>query len=189
MPQQPTAAPASTAPPLVDQLSALLSSDELPADVYNPLAESLLDLAGRADVTLLTPEVLRAALPVILDRLAAASDAGAARPAPATSAQPASEAGGYRPVSAARAELLAHLIAVNLPAEELQRALVELLEGFAAAAYGGGRQEVEALALRACWRVYAATPHFGRSYGRYRGGPRFDVAEWRRGGRGSFPTL
>lgn len=72
MPKKATLAGGSGTPALADQLSALLCREELPEELYNPLAEALHDLASQARVTLLTPEVLRVALPIILDRLGAA---------------------------------------------------------------------------------------------------------------------
>jgi hypothetical protein len=54
---------------LAEHITAILSHPDVPTDLYNAVAESVNDLAGQANLTFHTPEILRVAIPLILDRL------------------------------------------------------------------------------------------------------------------------
>ncbi|MDQ3819762.1 MAG: hypothetical protein M3362_19095 [Acidobacteriota bacterium] len=61
---------------IADHISALLSNPATPAGIHNALMDALQDTAGEARVGIQTPEVLRVAMPLIIQRLNSTSSVG-----------------------------------------------------------------------------------------------------------------
>lgn len=51
---------------LLEHITALLTDESTPAELHNAVVDSICEMAWRANISLLTPEVLRVAWPLLL---------------------------------------------------------------------------------------------------------------------------
>lgn len=160
-------------PTVADQVAALLENPNTPADIYNAVAEVVIDITSRQQ---LSREVLRVSLPLALGKSQpAVADHGVDAQEAEVNVQAGqcsckgtgvSDSDCFTPITLERARELADFI-TNYDDDEQCHALVTLLEGIAHALYHGDRLDVEGLIIYAERAAYANTMHGNDAFHRF----------------------
>jgi hypothetical protein len=176
--EQGSAAGARTA--LADHIAAILEDAHTPRALRDALWDQINELSDETQVSHITPEVLRVALPLMLDKLSGESDAehGVAseqttgeertrkgkageRNSESADAEAVDAPNPYQPITIEQAEALADRIAIHDEDEQIS-AFLKLLHGLVYAALYQERLDVERLALAATHRAFTRTMYFNK---------------------------